>query len=220
MLQNIQAKFNSKSKKVQVSMADLIVLGGAVGIEQAAAKAGKKIKVPFYPGRGDASDEQTDETSFAVLEPYGDGFRNYARDGLQEHGHEMIIDQAQRLNLSLPELTVLFGGLRSININYGGQAHGSFTKRKETLSNDYFVNLLDMKVAWQENKAESCYDGKSRADDKLLWKARKVDLIFGSNSEMRAVAEVYGADDSEARFYEDFVHAWVKVMTNDRYDLD
>lgn len=217
-LEAIQLAFNAKAKK-KVSIADLIVLGGCVGIEEAAKKAGHRIKVPFSPGRGDATQEQTDVESFAVLEPLADGFRNYAREGLAAHAAELLIDKAQLLKLTAPEMTALIGGLRVLKTNYGQTRHGVFTAKPGTLTNDFFVNVLDMKTQWKPAQNEGEYEGYDRATGKLKWTGTRVDLIFGSNSELRAIAEVYAQDDCKEKFITDFVNAWVKVMNLDRFDL-
>lgn len=217
-LESIQTAFNAKSKK-KVSFADLIVLGGCVGIEEAAKKAGHKVKVPFAPGRGDATQEQTDVVSISVLEPIADGFRNYARKGLASHAAELLIDKAQLLKLTAPEMTVLIGGMRVLNTNYGQTKHGVFTSKPGALTNDFFINVLDMKTEWKPSSVEGEYEGFDRSTGKQKWTGTKVDLIFGSNSELRALAEVYAQDDSKGKFVNDFVNAWVKVMNADRFDL-
>lgn len=217
-LEDLQVTFNAKSKK-KVSLADLIVLGGCVGIEEAAKKAGFKVKVSFTPGRGDATQENTDTESFAVLEPTADGFRNYAREGLANHAAELLIDKAQLLKLTAPEMTALIGGLRVLNTNFGQTKHGVFTSKPGTLTNDFFINVLDMKNEWKPTSAEGEYQGYDRSTGKAKWTATRVDLIFGSNSELRAISEVYAQDDSKEKFVADFVKAWVKVMELDRFDL-
>jgi catalase-peroxidase len=218
-LESIQNDFNKGNK--QVSMADLIVLGGAAAIEKASADAGyDDIQVPFEPGRMDASQQQTDVRSFAALEPQADGFRNFFVKGGSRSPPVMLVDKANTLNLTVPEMTVLVGGMRVLNANADGSDYGVLTDKSGTLSNDFFVNLLDMSTQWtKSDKQEGVYDGRDRATNKLKWQATSVDLIFGSNSELRAVAEVYGADDAQAIFVEDFVNAWGKVMLLDRYDL-
>jgi catalase-peroxidase len=222
-LEVIQKEFNGsgangkKSKKV--SLADLIVLGGCAAVEEAAKRAGQKVKVPFSPGRTDASEKQTDVHSFAVMEPVADGFRNYLRSGQKLSAEELLVDRAQLLTLTAPEMTVLIGGLRALNANFGQTKHGVFTKRPETLTNDFFVNLLDMNTKWQAASTEGVYEGRDRAMDKVKWSATRVDLLFGSNSQLRALAEVYASDDSKPAFVKDFVAAWNKVMNLDRYDL-
>jgi len=217
-LEDIQSSFNAGSKKV--SLADLIVLGGAAAIEAAAKQAGVNISVPFAPGRMDASQEQTDVESFAVLEPQADGFRNYAKNGLAGYGAELLIDKAQLLNLTAPEMTVLIGGLRALDANYGGTKHGVFTKNPAALSNDYFVNLLDMSTAWKRSAADAdVLEGRDRKTGDLKWTGTVVDLVFGSNSQLRALAEVYAQTDANEKFVHDFVAAWNKVMNADRFDL-
>ena len=217
---DIQQAFNKKSKRKQVSMADLIVLGGAAAIEQAAAAGGFDIDVPFAPGRADATQAQTDVSSFAVLEPTADGFRNYFGSGNRRSPADQLVDRANMLTLSVPEMTVLVAGLRSLNANTDAAAHGVLTDRPGTLSNDMLVNLFDMSTAWSKSKdAEGVYEGRDRSSGELKWTATPVDLIFGSNSELRAVAEVYAASDASEKFVRDFVAAWTKVMTLDRFDL-
>jgi len=220
-LEGIQVAFNSaKSDGRKVSLADLIVLGGCAAIEAAAKKAGHDVKVPFLPGRMDASQEQTDVDSFAVLEPSADGFRNYVRKGFEESVAELLVDKAQLLTLTAPEMTVLIGGLRALNANVGQSGHGVFTKQPETLTNDFFINLLDMKTKWQKSvTTEGVLEGHSRATGELLWTGTIVDLVFGSNSQLRALSEVYACSDSEQKFVRDFVGAWNKVMNLDRFDL-
>lgn len=216
--EKIQESFNTKSKK-KVSFADLVVLGGCVGIEEAAKKAGHKIKVPFSAGRADALQEQTDVESFAVLEPKADGFRNYASKGLAKYAAEFLIDKAQLLKLTAAEMTALVGGLRVLNTNYGQSKHGVFTSKPGTLTNDFFVNVLDMKTEWKSSTVESEFEGFDRATGKLKWTATRADLIFGSDSELRAISEVYAQDDAKIKFVKDFVSAWNKVMNNDRFDV-
>ena len=204
----------------KVSLADLIVLGGCAGVEQAAKNAGHKVTVPFTPGRMDASQEQTDVESFAVLEPVADGFRNYLKTKFSVSAEELLVDRAQLLTLTAPEMTVLVGGLRVLNANFGQTQHGVFTKRPETLTNDFFVNLLDMGTAWKPaSEAGDVFEGRDRATGELKWTGTRVDLIFGSNSQLRALAEVYGCEDSQEKFVHDFVAAWNKVMNLDRFDL-
>ncbi len=217
----IQRDFNStQSGGKKVSLADLIVLGGCAAVEAAAKKAGHDVKVPFAPGRTDASQEQTDVHSFAPLEPVADGFRNYLRSGQTLSAEELLVDRAQLLTLTAPEMTVLIGGMRALNANFGQVKHGVLTSRPETLTNDYFVNLLDMKTKWQPSSAsEGVFDGLDRATGEIKWTGTRVDLLFGSNSQLRALAEVYASDDSKEAFVEDFVAAWNKVMNLDRYDL-
>ncbi len=220
-LQAIQKDFNgTKPGGKKISLADLIVLGGCAAVEASAKKAGHDVKVPFAPGRMDASQEQTDVHSFAVLEPTADGFRNYVRNGQEEAAAEMLVDKAQLMNLSAPEMTVLIGGMRVLNANNGQSKHGVFTKRPETLSNDFFVNLLDMRTKWKKSAAsESVLEGRDRKTGQLKWTGTVVDLVFGSNSQLRAVAEVYASGDAQQTFVRDFVAAWNKVMNLDRYDL-
>ena len=224
-LKAIQKDFNSSQKgKRKVSLADLIVLGGDAAIEEAAKKGGHDVKIPFSPGRTDALPEQTDVHSFAVLEPAADGFRNYAKNGQPKNGHqrpaeELLVDKAQLLKLTAPEMTVLVGGMRALNANFGHTKHGVFTNRPETLTNDFFVNLLDMKTKWQPSSTEGVYEGVDRGTGKVKWTGTRVDLIFGSNSELRALAELYACDDAKEAFVKDFAAAWNKVMNLDRYDL-
>jgi len=220
-LEAIQKGFNSEqSGGKKVSLADLIVLGGCAAIESAARKAGHDVKVPFSPGRMDASQEQTDVDSFAVLEPVADGFRNYLRKGLEGSAAELLVDKAQLLTLTAPEMTVLIGGLRALNANVGQSKHGVFTKRPETLTNDFFVNLLDMKTKWRKSAtSEGVLEGYDRATGELRWTGTIVDLVFGSNSQLRALAEVYACSDAQQAFVRDFVAAWNKVMNLDRFDL-
>jgi catalase-peroxidase len=220
-LEAIQKEFNSaQSNGKRVSLADLIVLGGCAAVEEAAKKAGHNVKVPFSPGRTDASQEQTDVHSFAVLEPKADGFRNYLRNGQPMPAEELLVDRAQLLTLTAPEMTVLVGGMRALNANFGQSKHGVFTDRPGTLTNDFFVNLLDMNTRWQPSPAsEGVYEGRDRATGELKWTGTRVDLVFGSNSELRAIAEVYASDDSKEKFVKDFAAAWNKVMNLDRYDL-
>lgn len=219
-LEGIQRMFNaSASGGKKVSLADLIVLGGAAAIEQAARKAGHDVTVPFAPGRTDASQSQTDVESFTYLEPVADGFRNYLKAKFVLPAEELLIDKAQLLTLTAPEMTVLVGGLRVLGANHGGSQHGVFTKRMERLTNDFFVNLLDMGVEWKPTADENVFEGYDRRSGKLIWTGTRVDLVFGSNSELRALAEVYGADDAQAKFVTDFVAAWNKVMDADRFDL-
>ncbi len=216
--EGIQKEFNSSGKSV--SIADLIVLGGGVGIEQAAKNAGQKVTVPFTPGRGDALQEQTDVESVATLEPEADGFRNYTKAQFTVSAEEMLIDKAQLLTLTAPEMTVLIGGLRVLNVNFDQSKHGVFTDKSETLSNDFFVNLLDLSTTWKATSDhKDVFEGRNRATSDLIWTGTRVDLIFGSNSELRAIAEVYACGDSQERFTKDFVAAWTKVMNLDRFDL-
>ncbi len=220
-LEAIQKDFNSaQSGGKKVSLADLIVLGGCAAVEAAAKKAGHDVKVPFSPGRMDASREQTDVDSFAVLEPISDGFRNYVRKAFEGSAAELLVDKAQLMTLTAPEMTVLIGGLRALNANVGQSKHGVFTKRPETLTNDFFVNILDMKTKWQKSAtAEGVLEGQDRATGELKWTGTVVDLVFGSNSQLRALAEVYACSDSQQGFVRDFVAAWNKVMNLDRFDL-
>jgi len=221
-LEAIQQDFNNaQSDGKKVSLADLIVLGGCAAIEAAAKQAGSALKVPFSPGRMDASQAQTDPDSFAVLEPIADGFRNYIRAGLEGSAAELLVDKAQLMTLSAPEMTVLIGGLRVLNANFGQSQHGVFTNRPETLTNDFFVNLLDMNTKWQKSATnEGVVEGRDRATGELKWTGTTVDLVFGSNAQLRALAEVYASNDAQASFVSDFAAAWNKVMSLDRFDLD
>lgn len=217
-LEKIQKDFNgSQSGGKKVSLADLIVLGGAAAIEQAAKNAGQDVEVPFKPGRTDATQAQTDVDSFAVLEPTADGFRNYFGKGHSRSPADMLVDRASLLTLTVPEMTVLVGGMRALDANTGKSKHGVFTDRPGTLSNDFFVNLLDMSTKWSKAKTDGIYEGSDRKTGKLKWTATPVDLVFGSNSELRAIAEVYAANDAKEKFVNDFVDAWHKVMTLDRF---
>ena len=219
-LEAIQKEFNSsQSGGKKVSLADLIVLGGCAAVEAAAKKAGHDVKIPFSPGRTDASQDQTDVHSFAPLEPVADGFRNYQRTGNQTPAEELLLDRSQLLTLTAPEMTVLVGGMRALNANFGQSKHGVFTSRPETLTNDFFVNLLDMGTKWEASSTEGVFEGRDRATGKVKWTGTRVDLVFGSNSQLRALAEVYACDDSKEAFVKDFVAAWNKVMNLDRYDL-
>ena len=219
-LGKIQKNFNSKYKKKEVSMADLIVLGGCAAIEKAAKKGGNTVKVPFQPGRMDASQEQTDINSVGVLEPIADGFRNYKRDNYIFTTEELLIDKAQLLTLTAPEMTVLLGGMRVLNTNYDNSRHGVLTNKPETLTNDYFVNLLDMNIQWtSKNGSNEEFEGRERKSGNMRWTATRADLIFGSNSELRALAEVYASNDAKSKFINDFVSSWDKVMSLDRFDL-
>ncbi len=220
-LEGIQQEFNSaQSGGKRVSLADLIVLGGCAAVEQAAKHAGFEVTVPFTPGRTDASPEQTEVKSFAVLEPVADGFRNYLKKQYSVSAEELLIDRAQLLTLTAPEMTVLVGGLRVLGANAGQSQHGVFTRRPETLTNDFFVNLLDMGTTWQAaSEAGDVFEGRDRASGELKWTGTRVDLVFGSNSQLRAIAEVYGCQDSQEKFLHDFVAAWHKVMNLDRFDL-
>ncbi|MCU0922542.1 MAG: catalase/peroxidase HPI [Burkholderiaceae bacterium] len=221
VLEGIQGEFNAaQSGGKKLSLADLIVLAGGAGVEQAAKKAGHTVTVPFSPGRMDASQEQTDVEAFAVLEPVADGFRNYLKTQLSVPAEALLIDRAQLLTLTAPEMTVLIGGLRVLGANAGQSTHGVFTQRPQTLSNDFFVNLLDMGTAWKaSSEAAELFAGSDRASGKPMWTATRVDLVFGSNSQLRALAEVYGSADAQNKFVDDFVAAWVKVMNLDRFDL-
>jgi len=221
VLESIATTFNGQqSGNKQISMADMIVLAGCAGIEEAARKAGHEVTVPFTPGRGDASQEQTDVESFSILEPSADGFRNYFKTHHKVSAEEMLVDKAQLMTLTAPEMTVLLGGLRAININFDGSKHGVFTDNEGALTNDYFVNLLDMNTTWSATSdADDLFEGRHRATNELKWTGTRVDLIFGSNSELRAIAEVYGCGDSDKKFVNDFVKAWTKVMNLDRFDL-
>jgi catalase-peroxidase len=220
VLEGIQSQFNSRSSKADISLADLIVLGGAAAIESAASKGGYNIEVPFEPGRTDASPQQTDVSAFAVLEPTADGFRNYFAGGQRQSPAQALINRADMLDLTVPEMTVLIGGLRVLNANTDGSQHGVFTQQPGTLSNDFFVNLLDMSVQWTRSPtAEGIFEGRDRKSGDIKWTGTPVDLIFGSNSELRAVAEFYASEGEQQQFVDDFVHAWAKVMSADRYDL-
>lgn len=220
ILTGIQNTFNSGYTGKEVSLADLIVLGGCVGVEQAAKKAGHTITVPFTPGRTDATQAQTDVESFAVLEPTVDGFRNYFKPRHHATAEDMLVDKAQLMTLTAPEMTVLVGGMRVLGTNFGHTQHGVFTKRTETLTNDFFVNLLDMGTTWKATSAaQEVFEGKDRKTGEVKWTGTRVDLIFGSNSELRALAEVYGSSDAQEKFVHDFVKAWDKVMNLDRFDL-
>jgi catalase-peroxidase len=219
-LEGIQQEFNrAQSGGKKVSLADLIVLGGGAAVEQAAKHAGYDVTVPFSPGRTDASPEQTDVVSFAVLQPAADGFRNYLKTKYAVSAEELLVDRAQLLTLTAPEMTVLMGGLRVLNANFGQSRHGVFTKRPETLTNDFFVNLLDMRTAWQATADENVFEGRDRATGELKWTGTRVDLIFGSNAQLRAAAEVYACEDSQEKFRHDFVAVWNKVMNLDRFDI-
>ncbi len=221
-LEKIQQDFNrSQSGGKKVSLADLIVLGGCAAVEQAAKNAGVNITVPFAPGRTDASQEQTDVESFAVLEPTADGFRNYVQAGEKLSPETLLVERAFMLNLTAPDMTVLVGGMRALNANSGQSKHGVLTNRPGTLTNDFFVNLLDMSTEWKPSaSAANVYEGRDRATGAVKWTGTAVDLVFGSNSQLRALAEVYAQDDSKEKFVRDFVAAWDKVMNNDRFDLE
>ena len=220
VMEGIQAEFNdAAADDTRVTLADLIVLGGCAGVEQAARNAGHEVAVPFMPGRTDASQEQTDVDSFGVLEPVADGFRNYHKPRCAAPGERLLVDRAQLLTLTAPEMTALVGGMRVLNTNVGEPRHGVFTRRPEALTNDFFVNLLDMGTTWQAtSESEDEFEGRDRRTGELKWTGTRVDLIFGSNSELRALSEVYGCADSEAKFIDDFVAAWDKVMNLDRFD--
>jgi catalase-peroxidase len=220
-LEGIQKEFNGATPGgKKVSLADLIVLAGCAGVEQAAKKAGVEVKVPFTPGRMDATQAQTDAESFAVLEPIADGFRNYLRGKHPVSAEALLVDKAQLLTLTAPEMTVLVGGLRVLGANAAQSKHGVFTKRPETLTNDFFVNLLDMSTQWQPAAgAEGVYEGRDRKTNAVKWTGTRVDLIFGSHSQLRALAEVYACADSKEKFVKDFVAAWTKVMNADCFDL-
>jgi catalase-peroxidase len=223
-LEAIQKDFNSAqtngSKGKKISLADLIVLAGNAAVEEAAKKGGHNVKFPFSPGRTDASQEQTDAHAFAVMEPRADGFRNYVRKGQQTPAEELLLDRAQLLTLTAPEMTVLIAGMRALDTNFGQTKHGVFTKQPGTLTNDFFVNLLDMRTQWQPSStSEGVYEGRDRATGELKWTATRTDLVFGSNSQLRALAEVYGSSDAKEKFVKDFVAAWNKVMNLDRFDL-
>jgi catalase-peroxidase len=220
-LEGIQSEFNKAATGgKKVSLADLIVLGGCAGVEQAAKNAGHKVTVPFKPGRMDASQEQTDAASFAVLEPKADGFRNYQKTSYAVSAEELLVDKAQLLTLTAPEMTVLVGGMRVLNTNFGQTRHGVFTKKPEALTNDFFVNLLDMGTEWKAvSDAKDIFEGRDRKTGEVKWTGTRIDLIFGSNSQLRALAEVYGSADAQKKFVQDFVAAWSKVMNLDRFDL-
>jgi catalase-peroxidase len=219
-LEKIQQEFNAKSANKKVSMADLIVLAGNAAIEKAASNAGVTVKVPFTPGRMDASQEQTDVASMGVLEPMADGFRNYLQTQYTVSTEELMVDKAQLLTLTAPEMTVLVGGMRMLDANYDHSKHGIFTSRKDVLSNDFFVNLLDMNTAWKAtDESREIFEGRDRKTNQLKWTATRADLIFGSNSELRALAEVYASSDANEKFVKDFVAAWTKVMDLDRFDV-
>ncbi len=220
-LEAIQKEFNdSQAGGKKVSLADLIVLGGCAAVEAAAKNGGHEVKIPFTPGRTDASQEQTDAHSFAPLEPAADGFRNYLRTGQKLSAEELLLDRAQLLTLTGPEMTVLVGGMRALNANVGQAKHGVFTKRHGTLTNDFFVNLLDMNTKWEASStSEGVFEGRDRATGEVKWTGTRVDLVFGSNSQLRALAEVYACDDSKQAFVKDFAAAWSKVMNLGRYDM-
>lgn len=218
--EKIQNKFNESLKEKKVSMADLIVLGGSAAVEKAVERAGFSIKVPFNPGRMDATQEQTDVKSFAVLEPMADGFRNYQKKKYTLKPEELLVDKAQLLTLTAPEMTVLVGGMRALNANYDSSKKGVFTTQLGVLTNDFFINLLDMNTYWEPISEEQLiFEGKDRVTNEVKWTATRADLIFGSNSELRALAEVYASNDAKEKFAKDFIAAWVKVMNLDRFDL-
>jgi len=221
VLEGIQGEFNSaQSGGKKVSLADLIVLAGGAGIEQAAKNAGHPVTVPFTPGRMDASQEQTDVQSVAALEPVADGFRNYLKGKFKVPAEALLIDKAQLLTLTAPEMTVLIGGLRALNVNAGKNSHGAFTDRPEVLTNDFFRNLLDMGTEWQSlSSARDVFEGRDRKTGARKWTGTPVDLIFGAQSQLRALSEVYATEDAQEKFVHDFVAAWVKVMNLDRFDL-
>ena len=221
ILKIIQQEFNrAQSGGKMVSLADLIVLAGCVGVAQAAKNAGYDVIVPFTPGRMDASQEQTDVDSFTVLEPVADGFRNYLKSKFAVSAEEILVDRAQLLTLTAPEMAVLIGGMRVLNTNFGESQHGVFTHQPEVLTNDFFVNLLDMNTIWKAtSKDQDIFEGHDRKSGELKWIGSRVDLIFGSNSQLRAIAEVYGSDDSQEKFVNDFIAVWNKVMNLDRFDL-
>jgi catalase-peroxidase len=221
VLQGIHGEFNkAQTGGKNVSLADLIVLGGCAGVERAAKNAGHSVSVPFTPGRMDASQEQTDVESFAVLEPVADGFRNYQRTRFAAAAEALLLDKAQLLTLTAPEMTVLIGGLRVLNANVEQSKHGVFTDKPETLTNDFFKNLLDMNTQWTAtSEAKELYEGRDQKSGDLKWTATRADLVFGSNSQLRALAEVYGSSDAKEQFVASFVAAWNKVMNLDRYDL-
>jgi catalase-peroxidase len=219
-LEAVRKEWNgAQSGKKRVSLADLVVLGGCAAVEEAARKAGHEVEVPFAPGRTDASPEQTDAQSFAVLEPVADGFRNYVRAGVETPAEELLLDRAQLLTLTAPEMTVLVGGMRALGANFARSRHGVLTGAPGTLTNDFFVNLLDMRTEWRPSSTAGVYEGRDRATGQVKWTGTRVDLVFGSNSELRALAEVYACDDNRAKFVGDFVAAWAKVMNLDRFDL-
>jgi catalase-peroxidase len=220
VLEKIQKDFNNaQSRGKKVSLADLIVLGGCAAVEKAAKSAGHDVEVPFAPGRTDAAQDQTDVDSFAVLEPMADGFRNYLRGKHSVPAEALLLDRAQLLTLTAPEMTVLVGGLRVLNANVGQAPHGIFTDKPETLTNDFFANLLDMGIEWKGSSTDGLFEGRDRATGKVRWTGTRVDLVFGSNSQLRAIAEVYASDDARRKFVGDFVAAWNKVMNLDRFDL-
>ena len=219
-LVSIQQAFNNTAADgKKISLADIIVLGGSAAIEVAARKRGHTVSVPFLPGRTDATQQQTDVDSFSHLEPLADGFRNYLKANYTVPAEELLIDKAQLLTLTAPEMTVLVGGLRVLGVNHEASQHGVFTEHPEALSTDFFISLLDMNTEWRATKDENLFEGFDRRTGKRSWTATRVDLIFGSNSELRALAEVYAADDAHEKFVQDFVAAWTKVMNADRFDV-
>lgn len=219
-LEAVKDAFNQQQTGAKrVSLADVIVIAGSVGVEKAAKAAGHNVEVPFTPGRTDATQAQTDVESFAVLEPEADGFRNYQKARYSVAAEHMLVDKAQLLTLSAPEMTVLVGGLRVLNTNAGGDCHGVFTQRPEVLSNDFFTNLLDMGVEWKAIDGDEVFEARDRHTGEVKWTGTRVDLVFGSNSQLRALAEVYATDDAGDKFINDFVAAWTKVMNLDRFDL-
>jgi catalase-peroxidase len=220
-LEAIRQAFNDgQAGNKRVSLADVIVLAGCAAVEEAARKAGHAVEVPFAPGRTDAAQEQTDVESFAVLEPVADGFRNYQRAGLQVPAEELLLDRAQLLTLTAPEMTVLVGGMRALGASVGHSKHGIFTRTPGSLTTDFFVNLLDMNIEWRPSAADGVYEGRDRASGQVKWTGTRADLVFGSNSELRALAEVYACDGNQRKFVRDFVAAWNKVMNLDRFDLE
>jgi catalase-peroxidase len=220
VLEKIQKEFNDNSKEIKISMADLIVLAGNVGVEQAAKNAGQNIQVPFTPGRMDATQAQTDESSFAVLEPQADGFRNYLKTQYSLPTEVLLIDKAQLLTLTAPEMTVLVGGMRAMQANFDNSNKGIFSESKDKLNNEFFVKLLEMGTVWKaKDESKEVFEGRDAKTNQLKWTATRADLIFGSNSELRAIAEVYASADAKDKFVKDFVAAWTKVMNLDRFDL-
>ena len=220
VLEKIQKEFNDKSNDIKISLADLIVLAGNVGVEQAAKNAGQKVEVPFSPGRMDATQAQTDVASFAVLEPQADGFRNYLKTKYTIPTEALLVDKAQLLTLTAPEMTVLIGGMRALNANYDNSKNGIFSDKKDQLTNDFFVKLLDMGTVWKaKDESNEVFEGRDSKTNQIKWTATRVDLIFGSNSELRALAEVYASADAKNKFISDFIAAWTKVMNLDRFDL-
>ena len=220
VLEKIQKEFNDKSNDIKISLADLIVLAGNVGVEQAAKNAGQKVEVPFSPGRMDATQAQTDVASFAVLEPQADGFRNYLKTKYTIPTEALLVDKAQLLTLTAPEMTVLIGGMRALNANYDNSKNGIFSDKKDQLTNDFFVKLLDMGTVWKaKDESNEVFEGRDSKTNQIKWTATRADLIFGSNSELRALAEVYASSDAKNKFISDFIAAWTKVMNLDRFDL-